>query len=161
VRLRYVHSGMLTVDDWETQYDGADRHTDFYLHSLAEFLAHFAGQPVTYVSANAPEHSLFDGAYDALIRGLGLDAAPSVGDSVQLSIDGLPAVDAVVDYVHDGWFLGLRSSDTLYRFYVRTSQGAPVQAAHHMFGDGVDADTSVAAWTSWLNGVYVPAPANA
>ena len=51
--LRYVHSGILT-GDWDAQYDGASRHTDFYLHSLGEYLGHFAGRTVTYVGANGP-----------------------------------------------------------------------------------------------------------
>src|SRR5438270_22158 len=46
--LRYVHSGIL-ADGWEDQYDAIDGHTDFYLHTLAEYLAHFNGRPVTYV----------------------------------------------------------------------------------------------------------------
>ena len=35
--LRYVHSGIFT-DDWDAQYDGADKHTTFYLHSVGSGL---------------------------------------------------------------------------------------------------------------------------
>ena len=46
--LRYVHSGIL-ADEWEDQYDAIDGHTDFYLHTLGQYLAHFNGRRVTYV----------------------------------------------------------------------------------------------------------------
>ena len=42
--MRYMHSGIF-VDDWDTQYDGVSQHTDFYLHTLGEYLRHFAGPP--------------------------------------------------------------------------------------------------------------------
>ena len=59
--LRYVHSGIFT-DDWENQYDAAGRHTDFYLHTLGEYLRHFKGRTATYVGGGpdgilAPESS--------------------------------------------------------------------------------------------------------
>src|SRR2546423_9886871 len=46
--LRYVHSGIL-ADGWEDQYDAAAGHTDFYLHTLAQYLEHFNGRRATYV----------------------------------------------------------------------------------------------------------------
>ena len=46
--LRYVHSGIL-ADGWEDQYDAIGGHTDFYLHTLGEYLEHFNGRDVTYV----------------------------------------------------------------------------------------------------------------
>ena len=57
--LRYVHSGIL-ADEWEDQYDAIGGHTDFYLHTLAQYLEHFRGRPVTYVGQpsdgiNGPE----------------------------------------------------------------------------------------------------------
>src|SRR5438128_916833 len=46
--LHYVHSGIL-ADGWEDQYDAIDGHTDFYLHTLGQYLEHFHGRRVTYV----------------------------------------------------------------------------------------------------------------
>ncbi len=54
--VRYVHAGVF-ADDWDNQYDGASKHTDFYLHSLGQYVRYFAGKPVTYVSAEGPESS--------------------------------------------------------------------------------------------------------
>ena len=50
--LRYVHSGIFT-DDWDNQYDAAGQHTDFYLHTLGQYLQFFDGRPVTYVGRRA------------------------------------------------------------------------------------------------------------
>ena len=47
-RLRYMHSGIF-VDDWDRQYDAARSHTDFYLHTLSEYLQHFNGRAATYI----------------------------------------------------------------------------------------------------------------
>jgi hypothetical protein len=44
--LRYVH---IRADEWEDQYDAIDGHTDFYLHTLGQYLDHFSGRQVTYV----------------------------------------------------------------------------------------------------------------
>ena len=46
--LRYAHSGIF-VDDWDTQYDAVQQHTDFYLHTLGEYLEHFDGRTATYI----------------------------------------------------------------------------------------------------------------
>src|SRR5512140_1262938 len=32
-RLRYMHNGIF-VDDWDSQYDAVQQHTEFYLHTL-------------------------------------------------------------------------------------------------------------------------------
>ncbi|PPK64889.1 SRPBCC domain-containing protein [Actinokineospora auranticolor] len=144
--LRYVHSGIFT-DDWDTQYDGAGKHTDFYLHSLGQYVKHFPGRGATYVAADGPAASHAPGAVDVLRRALGVTA---VGDRVR--IEGL-GVDAEVDYL-EGQFIGLRDGDTLYRFYCREPWGAPVSLAHHLFTEPADPEKTTAAWQTWLDAVY-------
>lgn len=150
--VRYVHAGILT-DDWESQYDGASKHTDFYLHSLGQYLQYFAGVPVTYFATDGPESSGAPGSFARLAPALGIPGAARPGDAVALDIPGLGRIDAVIDYLNE-WFLGLRSADTLYRFYGRDSFGATVDAAHHVFGREVDAEAGAATWQEWLAGVY-------
>ena len=111
--LRYVHSGILT-GDWDAQYDGASRHTDFYLHSLGEYLGHFAGRTVTYVGASGPDDALEPSAFAAVRAALGLGPDAAVGDRVAIDVAGAGRVDAEVDYLED-IFIGLRSDDALYR----------------------------------------------
>src|SRR6185503_9752449 len=125
--LRYVHSGILT-GDWDAQYDGASRHTDFYLHSLGEYLGHFAGRTVTYVGASGP-----------------------------IEVAGAGRVDAEVDYLED-IFIGLRGDDALYRFYGRGGMGMPVFAGHHLFAEDADREAAETAWTAWLEQAIVGVP---
>ena len=42
-KLHYVHSGIF-ADNWDEQYDGASKHTEFYLHTLGQYLQHFDGK---------------------------------------------------------------------------------------------------------------------
>ena len=47
--LRYAHTGTFGPEDFEAQNDQIQQHTDFYLHTLGEYVAHFSGRPVTYI----------------------------------------------------------------------------------------------------------------
>ncbi|RLK61317.1 SRPBCC family protein [Actinokineospora cianjurensis] len=147
--LRYVHSGIFT-DDWDTQYDGAGKHTDFYLHSLGQYVKYFPGQAATYVAADGPEASTAQGSVDVLRRALGVTG---VGQRVRVEVPGIDPVDAEVDYL-EGQFVGLRSGDALYRFYCREVWGAPVSLAHHLFDAPAETDKTAAAWQNWLNSVF-------
>ena len=151
--LHYVHSGIL-ADDWEDQYDAIGAHTDFYLHTLGQYLAHFQGKKATYVgqpsagiegpaSANGPD------AMDVLRRALGVSA---VGDSVSAAI-GTGKVDGVVDYATTE-FLGIRTDDTLYRFFGRNFFNGVVGMSAHVFRDGVDAAAEEKALKGWLDSLF-------
>ena len=61
----YVHPGVgPDDDDLALQYDACVCHTDLYRHSMAEYVAHFAGRDATYVEvlrrASADASYLFD-----------------------------------------------------------------------------------------------------
>ena len=151
--LRYVHSGVLTTDDWEAQYDGVGAHTDFYLHSLGEYVQHFAGRPVEYLAVFGPKESGRPGSIDLLKSALGLNAQSAAGDAVALDLPGYARIEAVLDYLSPQ-FVGLRTEDALYRFYGRDAFGGTVDAAHHLFAPQGDLEATTAAWQSWLNGLY-------
>lgn len=153
-RLRYVHSGVLE-DDWERQYDGVNRATSFYLHSLGEYLAHFSGRTVAYVGAKGPAGEYDPAAFSAARATLGVGPEMAVGDRVRVAIPGLDPFDAEIDYLQDD-FVGLRSGDALYRVYGRYSPGMPLFAGHHLFAESADAARTEAAWTAWLEQVSVP-----
>ena len=74
-------------------------------------------------------------------------------ERVRLQLPGLDPIEAVVDY-RSSHFIGLRSEDALYRFYGRNAFGGQVDAAHHLFADGVDRAKTELAWQTWLDGVY-------
>lgn len=84
--LRYVHSGIL-AEEWADQYDAIGPHTDFYLHTLGEYLEHFRGRPVTYVGQpssgiEGPAAAGEADAMDTLRAALGLGTDATAGGPV-------------------------------------------------------------------------------
>jgi len=150
--LRYVHSGIFT-DDWDAQYDGADKHTTFYLHSLGQYVQYFAGRAATYVTTAGPDTSTGPGAMATLRGALGLTDTSAAGDAVSVDVPGFGTVDGVVDYLTPH-FIGIRTADALYRFYGRNAFGGTVDAAHHLFTAGADQKKSQDAWKSWLDNAF-------
>jgi hypothetical protein len=150
--VRYVHSGIF-VEDWDNQYDGANKHTDFYLHTLREYLTYFAPRPVSFATLDGPEASTAADALTAVVRALGLAENTAEGTTVEVQGPERRLFEAVVDY-HNPYFLGLRTDDALIRFFGRNHWGAPVGISVHDFAPGADAKVNEAAWQEWLNAVY-------
>jgi hypothetical protein len=151
--VRYVHSGIF-VDDWDNQYDAAGRHTDFYLHTLRQYLTRFAGRPVTaFATFEGPEASSSADAFTAVVRALGLADDTAEGTRVRAEGPEGKPLDAVVDY-RNPYFIGLRTDDALIRFFGRGHWGHPVGVSVHDFAPGADAEADEAAWKGWLNGVF-------
>jgi uncharacterized protein YndB with AHSA1/START domain len=155
--LRYVHSGIL-ADEWEDQYDAIDGHTDFYLHTLGEYLKHFNGRPVTYVGQpssgiEGPKAAGTPDAMDTLRGALGVGNGAAVGDAVHADLGAAGKLDGVIDYLTPA-FLGVRTEDTLYRFFGRNYFGSVVGLSAHVFRDDVDAAAAENALKNWLDSVY-------
>jgi hypothetical protein len=153
--LRYAHSGIF-VEDWDNQYDAVQQHTDFYLHTLGEYLAHFAGRTATYVGdvpggIQGPPTSATPDGFRRLQHALGLGEHVAEGDAVRLTPDHLESLEGIIDYLRPN-FLGVRTADALYRFFGRNAFGAPVGMSIHMFADAVDRDAVKRGWQDWLNG---------
>ncbi|MFE9094975.1 SRPBCC domain-containing protein [Streptomyces sp. NPDC007264] len=149
--VRYVHSGIF-VDDWDNQYDGASKHTDFYLHTLREYVTHFAPRPVAFTTLNGPEGSKAADALTAVERALGIEDAVERSTVVVRGPEGR-LFDAVLDY-RNPYFVGLRTDDALIRFFGRNHWGAPVGISVHDFAPGADAKADEAAWQGWLDEVF-------
>ena len=153
--LRYVHSGIF-AEDWDDQYDSAGQHTDFYLHTLGEYLRHFSGRPATYIGGEGssglegPESSTRPGSFGVLKRALGVGDDASVGDRVRFGPD---QVEGELDYVHPH-FLGIRTEDGLYRFFGRDAWGWATGMSAHLFADGIDKERTERAWAEWLKELY-------
>ena len=154
--IRYVHSGVVE-GDWDTQYDSAGAHTDFYLHTLAQYLEHFPGRHAAYVGVEGPADSASPEAFDALRRALRLGAGGAVGDPVTIELDGATIVGEV-DYLTP-IFVGIRTPDSLLRFFGRGVFGMPVFAGHHLFAEGADAAAAEQEWRAWLTGALAGATA--
>lgn len=151
--VRYVHSGIF-VDDWENQYDGADKHTDFYLHTLREYLRHFAGRPAVFAGANGPAASGAADAFDVAVRALGIADTAVQGETVRATPPGADGpVEALLDY-RNAYFLGLRTGDAMYRVFGRNHFGATVGVSVHDFEPGADAARISGEWQHWLDALY-------
>jgi len=149
-RLRYRHSSVFADDG---QLDGAETHTDFYLHTLAEYVAWFPGRPATWISAEAPATSREPGSFDRVVEALGLTAGHEVGDALVIDLPGVGAVMSGIDW-RSGSFLGLRTADALYRVFGRERWGGGVAVTVHHFADDVDAAAVAAAWEQRLREVF-------
>ncbi|WP_142212573.1 SRPBCC domain-containing protein [Streptomyces sp. SLBN-118] len=150
--VRYVHSGIF-VDDWDYQYDGASKHTDFYLHTLRQCLKHFAGRPVSFTTLDAPAASNTPDGLEVVSRGLGLPDDAAEGATVRVEVPGAGEVDAVLDY-RNPYFVGLRTDEAMYRVFGRNHFGVPVGVSVHDFARGADAAKNEEAWRAWLTGLF-------
>lgn len=147
--LRLVQGGILG-DDWESEYDALNRGWDMYLHTLGQYLTHFAGRSAVVVFAARPQASGDEPAWTRLERALGLSGPVAQGEPVRLTPANLDPIDGVADYIAPD-FLGVRTGDGLYRFI----QGMhdTVVIGHHIFAD-VEPKVTEQAWQGWLNKVF-------
>jgi uncharacterized protein YndB with AHSA1/START domain len=151
--LRFVHSGFLG-DDWAAEFEGqTGMGWDMYFHTLAQYFTYFPGRAATYVSADGPQASAQADAWPVLLGGLGLTGRPEEDDMVRLTPDGLAPIEGTVDYVLPA-FLGVRTTDGLYRFHGRAAQGLPVAVGHHIYSGGVDQKQTESSWRSWLSQIF-------
>ncbi|MFI6545961.1 SRPBCC domain-containing protein [Streptomyces prunicolor] len=150
--VRYVHSGIFT-DDWDNQYDGARKHNAFYLHTLREYVTHFAGRPVAFSTFDGPDASTTADAFGVVGRALGLADDTAEGARVEVRGPEGQFLDAVLDF-RDPYFIGLRTDSALIRFFGRNHWGAPVGISVHDFAPDADAKTNELAWRNWLDGAF-------
>lgn len=157
-KLRYVHNGIF-VDDWGNQYDAVQQHTDFYLHTLGQYLEFFKGLTATFVGdipggIQGPANSNKVDSFDRVKRALGLDNETRLGDTVRVNLKGLEAFDSTVDYLNPN-FVGLRGSSSLLRYFGRNAFGQPIGMAIHQFSEVQNADGIASIWKEWLDTVLV------
>lgn len=160
--LRFVHSGVLG-DDWSDEYeDMTAKGWDMYLHTLAQYLSHFAGRPAVYVEAESPPSSTRPDTWPRLVAALGARSGTGagrpveLGTTVHLDLLGVGAVDGVVDYLSPN-FIGLRTADALIRFHGRAPIGMTVAVSHHAYGTDLDVAKATQAWETWLTDVFTEA----
>lgn len=149
--LRTVTSGFLPGDDWEAEYDAMTKGGAMFLHTLVEYLTHFAGRTATPITAFGPPVSDWEQAWAVLHQELGLGARVAAGDQVRFVPDGGGPVEGVVYFVNPH-ALGVRTHDALYRF-VQGFQGGMV-VMHEMFTDDVEQQATERSWQSWLTRVF-------
>ncbi|GAA1313234.1 hypothetical protein Psi02_56790 [Planotetraspora silvatica] len=152
--LRMVQSGVLG-GDWETEYDALNEGWNVYLHSLAQYLAHFPGRHGAVVTVVKPQAADRDRAWAVIKSELGLAGEIAVGDRVHLEIKGAAPVEGVVDYAGLPTFIGVRTADGLYRFiHSGPQRGDVVVLGHHIYSADVDRDQAQQTWQSWVDGLF-------
>ncbi|HEV7948520.1 MAG TPA: SRPBCC domain-containing protein, partial [Glaciihabitans sp.] len=150
--LRYIHHGV-NLDPEHNQEDAVQQHTDFYLHTLNEYVTHFAGLDAAFVDLQGPESSAAPDAFDRVRKALGLINTSKVDDSVQVTIGDSASFVATIDYISPN-FIGLRTETALYRVFGRNAFGATVGLTIHVFDPADDAVAASAKWQAWLDGLY-------
>jgi uncharacterized protein YndB with AHSA1/START domain len=146
--LRLVHNGFLG-DSWEAEYDGLSTGDRMYLGKLATYLKYFPGRTATAsIQVWGPQVADPQRAWAAFTSALGLAGPVAEGDQATVAVEGLAPVDAVVDYVDQPTFLGVRSSDGLYRF-IHGHEGTVV-VEQHSFARDLDASQAEQAYQAWL-----------
>jgi hypothetical protein len=150
-KLHYVHSGIF-ADNWDGQYDGASKHTEFYLHTLGQYLQYFDGKPVVFTDIQGPAASQTPDGFVELKKALGVEGVVQ-GSTVEVDVDGVGRLSGELDFSNQH-FLGLRTADALYRFFGRNSFGAPVGMTVHDFSGSGDSEVTAKAWGGFLEKVY-------
>ncbi|MFC8039590.1 SRPBCC domain-containing protein [Paenarthrobacter sp. NPDC057355] len=150
-KLHYVHSGIF-ADNWDEQYDGASKHTRFYLHTLGQYLEFFDGRPVVFTDIQAPASSQTPEGFVQLKKALAVDGS-AAGTPVELELDGVGRLSGEVDFSDEN-FLGLRTADAMYRFFGRNVFGAPVGMTVHDFSGSADPELTAKTWDAFLEKVY-------
>ena len=152
--LRFAHSGF-TGDGWSDDYEAlTGAGWDMYLHTLSQYLTHFAGLPAHYVEAEGPPASADESLWPRLLTAIGLPEPVKEGTGVRFDIPRFGAAEGVVDYASPT-FVGLRAPSALIRFHGRAGLGMPVAVSLHVYVK-TDYDTAGAqhAWESWLADVF-------
>ena len=120
--LSLVHHTCVEEDEFDVQYDACVQHTNLYMHSLGEYLAHFAGREAHYLGFDDVPGSTAD-----VLERLEIGDA-GVGDRIPLGI---------VDY-RDRTMVGVRNQYALIRVWGRDVWGWPVGVSVHSAAGPVD-----------------------
>ena len=147
--LRLVHSGFLPDAEWAEEFEALKTGDPAYVAKLAEYLKFFRGRSATPIGAFGPQVDR-DRAWTAFRNALGLAEIIAAGDAVAMSVDGLPPIEGVVDYVSAD-FVGVRTSDAMYRFI--HGLGGTIVLGHHVFA-AVDRAATEQAWQAWVDRAF-------
>jgi uncharacterized protein YndB with AHSA1/START domain len=146
--LRFVHSGFLGDEDWETEYDALTNGDRMYLEKLAVYVKHFAGRASTYNLFELGTPASGERAWAAYREAFGITESVSVGDKATVSVDGLEPVDGVVEYVRQPWWVGVRTEDGFYSLMWGHLDTPVVE--YSAFNPNVNSTRVQSAWQSWL-----------
>ena len=143
--VRLVHSGFLSGDNWEEEYDALRKGNPLYLASLKQYVEHFSGRTATPVNTFAAPLASEAEAWRKITSAVGVGEMVTAGDPVRFTVDDTEYA-GIVDTVRYPSFLGIRTDDALLRFVGR---GGVMGVGHHLF-DQPDDKTATETWQAWL-----------
>jgi uncharacterized protein YndB with AHSA1/START domain len=149
--VRWVHSGFLGQDDWESEYNALRKGDPMYLGTLAAYLTYYRGRFATPVSAWAPPQSDEDSAWSGLCRGLGIETTAQKDAPVRLELPDGTTYTGVVDSALFPSFILVRTDDALLKFVGGQGQ---IGVGHHIFAPVPDPDGTAKQWQAWLADLY-------
>jgi hypothetical protein len=135
-----------------SRMDGPDGWFNQLEHVLEPLDGGRARLHYVFTDIQAPAASQTPDGFVQLRRALGIEQAGQ-GSQVELELDGVGRLSGEVDFANEH-FLGIRTSDALYRFFGRNAFGAPVGMTVHDFSGAGDPETTAKAWGNFLEKAY-------
>jgi hypothetical protein len=145
---RYAHSGVF-YGDWDLQFTAVVEHTDFYLHTLRQYVEQFGGRIAHFAGVEGPDASHAADALGRVRTALGIFSSTRVGDQVVVQNGSAATVDYLAPH-----FIGIHTDDAMVRFFGRNAFGGTVGMSIHAFTSAEDAAALGGAWQSRLASLY-------
>ena len=101
--VRLVNSGFDTGDEHDAQYEDMTEGWRLFMLNLRLHLEHFPGRTATAVLPKALWAGPREAAWEALVSGLGIPAAPAVGDRIEVTAADAPDLAGTVVDVDPRW----------------------------------------------------------
>lgn len=153
--VRLVNSGFGSGEDWDAQYDGMTDGWTMFLLNLKMHLTHFGGQSATTVVPSAMWSRARDDAWLTLTSGLGIPAAPAIGDRIAVDAPDAPSLaGTVVD--RTPWRLSLLLDKPAKGTAILAAEGMGDQVGVSIWSYLYGSDGAAAAerdeplWQAWL-----------
>ena len=134
--LRYVHRSR--TEDYRVEVDACARHTEFYLHSLGQYVEHFAGRDAEYVEIDAPSEI-------AIVEG-----RPPSDEQKRIYTAVYEALRAGIAEMRPGR-TNKDSADALIRVFDRARWGGGATLYLHLLAPDADAAAAERAWRAAVN----------
>jgi uncharacterized protein YndB with AHSA1/START domain len=153
--VRLVNSGFGTGEDWDAQYDGMAEGWQLFLLNLKLHLQHFGGQTATSMLPMAMWSGPREQTWAALTSALGVPAAPTIGERIEVTGDAPALAGTVVDAAP--WRLALVLDQPVAGTAFLAAEGVGDQVGvsiwSYLYGDegaaAVERDRG--RWQAWLD----------
>lgn len=155
--VRLVNTGFGEGHEWDAQYDAMTEGWRMFMFNLRLHLEHFSGQTATSALPMAMWAGPIDETWRALTEALGIPAAPSIGERIDIQSPDAPALaGTVVDTAPSRVALLLEQPAPGTAFVTAEDYGEHVGVSiwSYLYGNtGLEAtERDGPLWQHWLNG---------